>query len=94
MQVLYCVLHMLKMDLYTRMPLLSTFTWLSLSMYATAEDIYTTVSESRQSSKCVQSPGVLQTCVVLVSLLSISLISVGILKIIRIRAEQHIIADC
>ena len=70
MQVLYCVLHMLHMALCTLMPLLTTSTWLFISMYATAVSIHTAVSENRQPSKCVHSPRVLQTCVILVSLLS------------------------
>ncbi len=71
-QVLYCVLRMFSMALCTLLPLLTTSTWLFISMYATAVSIHTAVSENRQPSKCVQSPRVLQTCVILDSLLSIT----------------------
>ncbi len=63
---------MLNMALCMLLPLLTISTWLSISMYATAVSMHTTVSENRQPSKCVQSPRVMQTCVILVSLLSIT----------------------
>ncbi len=72
MQVLHCVLRMLIMALCTLMPLLTTSTWLFISMYATALSVHTTVIENRQPSKCVSSPQVMQICVILVSLLSIT----------------------
>ena len=71
-QVLHCVSRMLNMALCTLLPLLITSTWLSISMYATALSMHTTMSENRQASKCVLSPRVMQTCVILVSLLSMA----------------------
>ena len=70
MQVLHCVLCTLNMALCTLIPLLSTSTWLFISVFTTAVSIHTTVFENRQPSKCVQSPQVMQACVILVSLLS------------------------
>ena len=72
MQVLHCVLRMLIMALCTLIPLLTTSTWLFISMYAAAVSVHTTVIENRQPSKFVPSPQAMQICVILVSLLSIT----------------------
>ena len=71
-QVLHCVLRMLNMALGMLMPPLITSTWLFISMYATAVSMHTTLFENKQPSKCVPSPQVMQTCIILVSLLSIA----------------------
>ena len=71
-QVVYCVSCMLNMALCTHLPILTIFTWLSISMYATVVRMHTPMSEKGQPSKCVQRPRLMQTCVTLVSLLSIT----------------------
>ena len=71
-QVLHCILRMLNMALCMLMPPLITSIWLFISMYATAVSIHTTLFENKQPSKCVPSPQVMQTCVILVSLLNIA----------------------
>ncbi len=63
---------MLNMALCMLLPLLTISTWLSVSMYATAVSLHAKVSENRQPSKCMQSPQVMEICVILVLLLSIS----------------------
>ena len=57
-QFLHCASRMLHMALCTLLPLLITSTWLLISVYATALSMHTTMSENRQTSKCVQSPWV------------------------------------
>ena len=69
-QVLHCVPRMLNMALGMLMPPLTTSTWLFISMYATAVSIHTTLFENKQPSRCVPKPQMMQTCVILVSLLS------------------------
>ncbi len=71
-QFLHCASCMLNMALCTLLTLLITSTWLSMSTYATALSMHTTMSENRQPSKCVHNPRVRQTYVILVSLLSMT----------------------
>jgi len=68
-QALQPVVSMHNTVMYTLLPTLATSAWLSLSVLATAMSIH---AETSRPSKYVPSPQVMQTCVILVSLLSIA----------------------
>ena len=68
-QALQPVVSMHNTVMYTLLPTLATSAWLSLSVLATAMSIH---AETSRPSKCVPSPQVVQTCVILVSLSSIA----------------------